>query len=157
VPAGGWTLDSGKAYPSTAVAAISGISNFTLGNGTITGQLKFDTGIAQGIYIAGRVADSTHGYIAGYRQSVGGWTILRVEPGPTFTVIGAVAAFLPTNGQTYQLELVMSGSTLTLKVDGVAVVTGTDATFASGFVGMAGFTNASGPSSGGKFDRLQAS
>lgn len=97
------------------------------------------------------VSTGTTYFLARYLVQTSAWQILRVSGG-VGTQVGTQYVQTLTAGSTYRLGLQMSGSTITLTVNGVARVTGTDATITatgragvrSGLVGGAALTDTTG-------------
>jgi len=82
------------------------------------------------------VGSGTTYYLARYLVQTSAWQILRVSGG-VGTAVGTQYLQTLTAGTSYRLGLHMSGSTISLTVNGVTRVTGTDATItAAGSAGM---------------------
>jgi hypothetical protein len=85
--------------------------------------------------VVGRFDPATGGYYsARYRISDGTWRILKTVGGVDTSLASAAATL--SAGQTYRIRFDLTGSALSLAVDGVVVATATDTTFAA--AGLAG-------------------
>jgi hypothetical protein len=164
------TSDSGNGwlrYNSTIVIgpandAYAGVSaNYAMAfttaspNHFVSATFNFISGFSSSSYfLTARILDANNSYAAGYRSSVGGWTIGKYVSG-SFTPIGSVAAFTPTPGSTADVRLELSVNTLTLKVNGLVVITATDATFGgAGRVGLRAGTASNTATTGTHWDNF---
>lgn len=153
VPASGtsWTIGpSGEAYSAPSFttrcfppAAPAGADV------TVKAKFKRVTDVASingGIFARGDTTTTLNGYFLRYIRSTSLWRVDKIVAGTT-TTLGSSAA-TPVNGTVYQLELSCVGTTITGKVDGVTVWTGTDASLTSGVTGVIGGGAASSATTG---------
>lgn len=92
----------------------------------------------QGTYLMLRSDASNNCYMAGYRQSAGGWIIGKVTANNLVNLTTAVA-YAPQTGDTKKVRFKAVGNVLTLYVDDVQVLTYTDSAspFTAGQPGLA--------------------
>lgn len=106
-------------------------ATYTIGSGGI------DTGGNAYFGVTGRMSTSADTYYWGAWYA-GTWYITKVLSG-SLTFLNTTSSGTLTAGNTYDLELVMSGTGLTLKVNGSTVLTATDSDISS--AGKSGFYN----------------
>lgn len=86
-------------------------------------------------YLLGRYADENNYYTFGYSKELGGLAI-RKKVNASWTTLGTVYSFTPSENTDYTLRGEMNGHTLTLYLDGVQRVSATDTTFSTGKIGL---------------------
>ena len=132
---GTWTLISGGVQgtgsASSEALMYAGSSSWT--DYQITAGVTVPAGQFAGIVF--RYTDSNNYYWAGIGDWGNQYGISKVVGGVYSEIVGSGTA--SSNGAgTYTLEVVAQGSTITLYVNNVLVLTTTDATFASGAIGL---------------------
>lgn len=95
---------------------------------------------ADGLGVAGRISGSANTmYFGRYGVTAGGWQLFKVVAGTTTQMGSTATAAAPTGTRT--LRLVMNGTAISLRVDGVEVLAVTDSAItAAGFAGFRGST-----------------
>ncbi len=82
-----------------------------------------------------RVQDSTHLYFFGYNVALGEWMI-AMRNGSTVTILSTSAPTAIQYNQNYTVQANLSGSSLSLSVNGTVVTSVTDSTFSKGQIGF---------------------
>jgi concanavalin A-like lectin/glucanase superfamily protein len=124
-PAGRLRKSAGAGYSQYVASGVPSSANYLVEADVYVASIQADDSVA----LIGRAdAAGTTYYMARYITSSGVWQLLEVTAG-TGATIGTptqVARTL-TVGASYRVGLQMNGSTISLIVDGVTIITGTDA------------------------------
>ncbi|MBC8059521.1 MAG: alginate lyase family protein [Clostridiaceae bacterium] len=142
VTGGTWAVTSGR-YKLTAPADVMPLGNIAVHNTTITGDFTLTTlGRVTGTTSAWNdfevifgYQDANNYYFTSFNESNDGNTsgIFKVVNG-TATQLTDITSLIVANTD-YNIEIVRSGSTITVKRGGTTVATATDSTYTSGKVG----------------------
>jgi hypothetical protein len=126
----------GPLYPTVANSTTPPSANYAVGQSVRV----FGSMATMYPGLIGRLVDVSNFYRAYYDGANSQWVVDRVVAGSGAT-IGTSAATLSTG--TYAMRFVLNGTTLTLQVNGISVISGSDSTFASaGKTGFIGYSTA---------------
>lgn len=150
-------IDAAQAVYATAATSIyqaSGVPDTA--NYYVEADLVFRSTLAgDGVAVAGRMAAAANTfYWAGWSQSSGGWRLFKTVAG-TNTQLGSTSSDTFSSG-TKKVRLTMNGSTISMSVNGVEVVSVTDTAITA--AGRAGIrqTFAQGLTTGIHIDNFNA-
>jgi hypothetical protein len=142
-----WALDRDKPY--TLIGDL-GWSNYDV-------QLHAMGNVGQTVSLLGRVQRSTHDFDFSERAryearmtrtgtSTWSWTLYRVGAGHSYVTLDSGSV---TGSAWVTAKLVMSGSTISLRLNSTTVASVTDSTYAAGMAGLA----TTAPNAGSTFDK----
>lgn len=126
---GHWTKQFGRIHGHAATDADIWTSHYYARNVMVSADIEPLAGASH--MVTARVQGTGRFYAAGFEN--GEVVILRQDFGKT---VLARAPFTPELGQTYAIALGAHGTTLTFSVDGKALLTASDDTFAYGMSGL---------------------
>jgi len=130
---GTWTLRNGGVQGTSSTEAVIFAGSSSWANYQITAVVTLPAGQFAGIVF--RYSNSNNYYWAGIGDWGNQYGISKVVGGVNSEIIGSGTA--SSNGAgTYTLKVVTQGSTITLYVNSILVLTTTDTTFASGAIGL---------------------
>jgi hypothetical protein len=115
---------------------------------TVKGDLYVASNATNAIFsVAGRMSSSVNTmYFGRYSNSAGAWQLFKIVSGIA-TQLGSNASQSLTVGQTYTVELILSGNSIVLKVDSTTIISVTDSSITA--AGYAGFRSTMGSSTTG--------
>lgn len=156
-----WTVYSGSAdVQSNALRNITAPTvlgfNYTPSdpNYNVSAVFKCITMIsAQSTYLCARLQDGNNFYLAGHRWGTG-WVVSKMIGG-SYTELATAGATALTDGQNYDVEFRLSGTSLKLFVGGVEIISVTDnAITTAGKPGVRWSGNSSGGNTGTHIDSI---
>ena len=145
--AGSWSLvtDGTQRYQSVSSASgislsVAGLSSWSNYGASVVAKVTAQSRVNGGPGVFLRYQNTSNYYRLNWTRSTSRWEIVRNQGGVLTTVATSSVTSLPVNTDLTLLAEAV-GSTLRLSVNGVVVATGTDATFATGRVGLSSFAS----------------
>jgi fibronectin type III domain protein len=132
-----WTVTGGTATVAgnmAALAATAGSSGMTVlvDDSQVNGSISVTLASVGNSGCVARATGSV-GYVL-WRNSTTGYTLSKRTGAAAYTQLGATSGITPAIGDV--LTLVVNGSTISARINGVTRITATDSTYATGSVGM---------------------
>jgi len=138
---GGWSAASGGLVPTSGNEARAIFTGSSGTDYTISTTVNFTSGNGYGIYYHATNADAISGYVFQFDPGLGNQFVVRKvingNEQPQFQSV-SMASAMPSGFSVYgshNVSISTSGANQVIKVDGVQVLSFSDSTFASGYVG----------------------